>query len=161
MATGGATVDIVLIEGAAIASAEPMLVQLCTRVFESFDPDYLARRLAHLVDPVLHLAQRSDGTPLGFKLGYRRGPALLYSWLGGVIPAARGQGVAARLMQAQHQWACAKGYAEVETRTRASNSAMIIVNLKTGFQIAGVEAGDAGHMMVILRKTLKNKPERA
>lgn len=161
MATGDATADIVLIEGAAIFSAEPMLVELCTRVFESFDPDYLARRLAHLADPVLHLAKGGDGTPLGFKLGYRRGPALLYSWLGGVIPAARGQGVAERLMQSQHDWASANGYAEVETRTRASNNAMIVVNLKTGFQIAGIEAGDAGHLMVILRKTLKNKPERA
>ena len=161
MATGAATADIALIEGAAIASAKPMLTELCTRVFESFDPDYLAQRLSHLVDPVLHLAQGSDGTPLGFKLGYRRGPVLLYSWLGGVVPAARGQGLAMRLMQAQHDWACATGYAEVETRTRASNSTMIIVNLKAGFQIAGIEAGDAGHMMVILRKRLKNKPERA
>ncbi len=161
MATGDVTADIALIEGAAIVSAEPMLVELCTQVFESFDPDYLAQRLAHLVDPVLHLAQRSDGAALGFKVAYRRGPALLYSWLGGVIPAARGQGVAARLMKAQHDWAAANGYSEVETRTRASNNAMIIVNLKTGFQIAGIEAGDAGHLMVILRKTLKNKPERA
>lgn len=161
MATGGATTEIVLMEGAAIASAEPMLAALCSKVFESFDPEYLAQRLAHLVDPVLHLAQRSDGTALGFKLAYRRGPALLYSWLGGVIPAVRGQGLAAHLMQAQHDWAAAKGFAEVETRTRASNNGMIIVNLKAGFQIAGVEAGDAGHMMVILRKILKNKPERA
>jgi GNAT superfamily N-acetyltransferase len=161
VATGDVTADIVLIQGAAIVSAERMLVELCTQVFESFDPDYLAQRLAHLVDPVLHLAQRSDGAALGFKLAYRRGPALLYSWLGGVIPAARGQGLAERLMQAQHDWASAKGYAEVETRTRASNNAMIIINLKTGFQIAGVEAGDAGHLMVILRKTLKHKPERA
>jgi len=161
VATGSATAEIVLIQGAAVATAEPMLASLCTRVFDSFDPEYLAQRLGHLVDPVLHIAQGCDGAPLGFKLGYRRGPALLYSWLGGVIPGARGQGLAARLMQAQHDWATAKGYAAVETRTRASNSAMIIVNLKAGFQITGVEAGDAGHMMVILRRTLKNKPERA
>ena len=158
MARGGDQPDITLFEGASVRGQEAMLADLCARIFDSFDPDYLARRLPVLIDPVLHLAQDDAGAVLGFKLGYRRGPSLLYSWLGGVVPEARGQGIAARLMQAQHDWAAAQGYHWVETRTRASNNRMIIVNLTAGFHIAGVESDEAGHLVVIQRRRLNTLP---
>lgn len=158
MARGGDQPDITLFEGASVRGQEAMLADLCARIFDSFDPDYLARRLPVPIDPVLHLAQDDAGAVLGFKLGYRRGPSLLYSWLGGVVPEARGQGIAARLMQAQHDWAAAQGYHWVETRTRASNNRMIIVNLTAGFHIAGVESDEAGHLVVIQRRRLNTLP---
>lgn len=158
MARGGDQPDVTLFEGASVRGQEAMLADLCARIFDSFDPDYLARRLPVLIDPVLHLAQDDAGAVLGFKLGYRRGPSLLYSWLGGVVPEARGQGIAARLMQAQHDWAAAQGYHWVETRTRASNNRMIIVNLTAGFRIAGVESEEAGHLVVIQRRRLNTLP---
>ncbi|PXW78162.1 hypothetical protein C7451_103270 [Blastomonas natatoria] len=158
MARGGDQPDIALFEGAQIKREEAVLADLCGRIFETFDPDYLARRLPVLVDPVLHLARSDTGADLGFKLGYRRGPSLLYSWLGGIVPEARSQGIATRLMHAQHDWAAAQGYHWVETRTRASNNRMIIVNLKAGFHIAGVESDEAGHLMVIQRRRLNSLP---
>lgn len=158
MARGADQPDITLCEGAEVKGQQAMLADLCDRIFESFDPDYLARRLPTLVDPVLHVSHGDDGAVLGFKIGYRRGPGLLYSWLGGVVPEARGQGIAARLMQAQHEWAAAQGYHSVETRTRASNNRMIIVNLKAGFHIAGVESDEAGHLVVIQRRRLNTLP---
>jgi GNAT superfamily N-acetyltransferase len=158
MARGGDQPDITLFEGASVRGQEAMLADLCALIFDSFDPDYLARRLPVLIDPVLHLAQDDAGAVLGFKLGYRRGPSLLYSWLGGVVPEARGQGIAARLMQAQHDWAAAQSYHWVETRTRASNNRMIIVNLTAGFHIAGVESDEAGHLVVIQRRRLNTLP---
>jgi len=150
--------DITLFEGASVRGQQAMLAELCARIFDSFDPDYLARRLPLLADPVLHVAHGDRHAPLGFKLGYRRGPSLLYSWLGGVVPEARGQGIAARLMRAQHDRAAAQGYDFVETRTRASNNRMIIVNLKAGFHIAGVESDEAGHLVVIQRRRLNSLP---
>lgn len=158
MARGGDGSDIAVFAGAEARDHEAMLAALSARIFESFDPDYLARRLPVLVDPVLHLARLDEGEALGFKLGYRRGPKLLYSWLGGIVPEARGRGIAGRLMQAQHDWALAQGYHFVETRTRASNNRMIIVNLKAGFHIAGVEGDEAGHLMVIQRRRLNSLP---
>ena len=154
MARGADQPAVTLLQGEDVRDREAFISDLCARVFDSFDPEYLARRLPILVDPVLHLAQDDAGAALGFKLGYRRGPRLLYSWLGGVVPQARGRGIAALLMQAQHDWAAAKGYDVVETRTRASNNRMIIVNLKAGFHIAGVEGDEAGHLVVIQRRPL-------
>ncbi|MFZ5701535.1 MULTISPECIES: GNAT family N-acetyltransferase [Pseudomonadota] len=158
MARGADGSDITLFEGASVRGQQAMLAELCARIFDSFDPDYLARRLPLLADPVLHVAHGDGHARLGFKLGYRRGPSLLYSWLGGVVPEARGLGIAARLMQAQHDWAAAQGYHWVETRTRASNNRMIIVNLKAGFHIAGVESDEAGHLVVIQRRRLNSLP---
>lgn len=158
MARGGDEPAITLFEGASVRGQQAMLADLCARIFDSFDPDYLARRLPTLVDPVLHVAHGDDGAVLGFKIGYRRGPSLLYSWLGGIVPEARGRGIAARLMQVQHEWAAAQGYDFVETRTRASNNRMIIVNLTAGFHIAGVESDEAGHLVVIQRRRLNTLP---
>jgi len=158
MARGADGSDITLFEGASVRGQQAMLAELCARIFDTFDPEYLARRLPLLADPVLHVAYGGGDAPLGFKLGYRRGPSLLYSWLGGVVPETRGEGVAARLMRAQHDWAAAQGYDLVETRTRASNNRMIIVNLKAGFHIAGVESDEAGHLVVIQRRRLNSLP---
>lgn len=140
-------------DGSIEAAAAPLLA-LCRAVFADFDDCYLTARLPYLADPSLWLAERG-GEWIGFKLGYRRGPELLYSWLGGVVPEARGTGVASELMRRQHEHAATQGYAMVETRTRAANNAMLIVNLRHGFHIAGFETDARGIPVVIQRKALR------
>jgi predicted GNAT superfamily acetyltransferase len=108
----------------------------------------------HVVDPSLVLARFANGSLAGFKLGYRRGATLLYSWLGAVHPDARRQGVAAELMRRQHEWARSQGYTEIDTQTRAANNAMIILNLKSGFRIRGFGLDTLGREIVIQRKQL-------
>lgn len=137
------------------------LLVLCKAAFETFSDAYLLDRLP-LLDGRAVLAARDDGGRLiGFKLGYRRGATLFYSWLGGVHPDARRQGVAQRLMTAQHAWARSRGYAQIETRTRAENRAMIIANLKGGFRIVGCEVDRAGYLVVTQRVELAPAPELA
>jgi predicted GNAT superfamily acetyltransferase len=126
----------------------------CGVAFESFSPEYLTSRVAHVDAPALITARFADGTLAGFKLGYRRGAQLFYSWLGAVHPDARRRGVAAELMHRQHAWAKAEGYVEIETRTRAANVAMIILNLKSGFRVRGFEIDAQGREIVIQRKPL-------
>lgn len=137
--------------GDVTAAAEPMLT-LYQAVFESADDAYLTSRLPSLVDPVLWHAGDETGW-LGFKLGYRRG-ATFYSWLGGVHPRARGQGVASTLMLRQHEGAALDGYGFVETRTRATNNAMLILNLRHGFQVVGFEMDSRDLAVVTLRRSL-------
>lgn len=139
---------------APIADAGPRLLRLCRRVFESFDDSYLLDRLPHLAEPSLWLAE-SNSEWVAFKLGYRRGQTNFYSWLGGVDPDHRRRGLAAELTRRQHEEAAANGYAHIETRTRAANNAMIIVNLRQGFHVAGFEVDGAGHKVVIQRKALR------
>ncbi len=131
-----------------------MLADLCGAVFDDFDPAYLTDRLPGLVYPALHLITGNEEEPLGFKLGYQRSPTLFYSWLGGVVPGARRLGIAGELMLAQHQWAQAHDYTHIETRTRASNNAMIIRNLKSGFSIVGHEIDGAGRPVITQRIAL-------
>lgn len=133
------------------AAAGPLLA-LYRAIFDSADDAYLLTRLPELVDPMLWIAEDETGW-VGFKLAYRRG-ATLYSWLGGVHPRARGQGVASELMVRQHEAGAADGYRDVETRTRASNNAMVIANLKHGFHVAGFEIDANGIPVVTLRKRL-------
>lgn len=135
-------------------AADPLLA-LCNAVFGEFDSAYLLGRLPHLADPDLWLATER-GEWAGFKLGYRRGAALLYSWLGGVHPRLRGQGVASALMVRQHAHAASMGYRFVETRTRAANNPMILLNLRHGFHIAGFETDARGIEVVTQRKRLES-----
>ncbi|WBY08808.1 GNAT family N-acetyltransferase [Sphingomonas sp. 7/4-4] len=136
-----------------IADAADPLLALCKAVFAEFDSAYLLDRLPRVADPDLWLAIEG-GEWVGFKLGYRRGDALLYSWLGGVHPRLRGQGVASELMERQHAHAAAVGYRFVETRTRAANNPMILLNLRHGFHITGFEVDARGIPVVIQRKAL-------
>lgn len=137
-----------------IADAADPLLALCKAVFLEFNSSYLLTRLPRIADPDLWLAIEG-GEWAGFKLGYRRGDTLLYSWLGGVHPRLRGQGVASKLMERQHAYAAAAGYRFVETRTRAVNNPMILLNLRHGFHVAGFEVDTRGIEVVIQRKRLE------
>ncbi|MDT8757769.1 GNAT family N-acetyltransferase [Sphingomonas psychrotolerans] len=139
-------------QGSVTDAAEPLLA-LCRSVFPDFAEAYLLDRLPRLADPMLWLAVEG-GAWKGFKLAYRRGDALLYSWLGGVAPELRGKGVASELMRLQHEAAAALGYRCVETRTRAANNPMILLNLRHGFHIAGFETDARGIPVVIQRKVI-------
>ncbi len=136
-----------------IADAADPLLALCKSVFVDFNSTYLLARLPHIADPDLWLAIEGREW-VGFKLAYRRGDALLYSWLGGVHPRLRGQGVASELMERQHAHAAALGYRFIETRTRAANNPMIQLNLRHGFHITGFEVDARGSPVVIQRKAL-------
>lgn len=133
------------------ARAAP-LAPLCARVFPEFDAVYLDR-LAHVDEPLLCRAL-ADGELIGFKLGYRRGTTLFYSWLGGVDPDFRRRGIADALGVLQHDTLATRGYRHVETRTRAANAAMLIVNLRAGFVITGYETDAKGLAVVTQRKKL-------
>jgi ribosomal protein S18 acetylase RimI-like enzyme len=139
--------------GGSLDAAADIMLALCRSVFTGFSEAYLRGRLPFIDDPRLWLALRGD-VPVGFKFGYRREPSLFYSWLGGVDPSARRMGVADALMRLQHDELVASGYRYVATRTRAVNNAMLILNLKHGFQIAGYEVDQDGKAVVWQRKAL-------
>ncbi|WP_182911844.1 GNAT family N-acetyltransferase [Sphingomonas cavernae] len=143
-----------VVEGSAVEQHGAELAALCRVIFADFAPEYLLGRLSHLDGAALFSAHDAEGRLIAFKLGYRRGETLFYSWLGGVHPDARRKGLARRLTEAQHRWAREQGYSHVETRTRAGNNAMIILNLQCGFSIVGFELDKAGIPVVIQRAEL-------
>jgi GNAT superfamily N-acetyltransferase len=144
-----------LVAGDPVRALAPELLALSQRAFPGFDAAYLEGRLRHVDRPCVVLARAADGALIGFKLGYRRGTDLFYSWLGAVDPAWRRGGIARGLMDLQHDWAGREGYRFIETRTRASNQPMIILNLRSGFRIVGVETDRHGEIVVTQRRDLQ------
>jgi predicted GNAT superfamily acetyltransferase len=55
---------------------------------------------------------------VGFKMGYERKSTAYHSWLGGVDPEFRRQGIARGLMKLQHQWCAESGYKSIRTQTK-------------------------------------------
>lgn len=87
----------------------------------------------------LVLLARAGEEPIGFKVGYERS-GFFYSWMGGVLPAWRGQGVADALADAQEEWARRQGFDRIRLKTRNRHRAMILLAVRRGFSILSVEA---------------------
>lgn len=76
--------------------------------------------------------------PVGFKIGYERNDdSSFYSWMGGVLPEFRKQGVAEQLADYQEKWAKENGYYFIRLKTRKKHKAMIAFSLKRGFRFTG------------------------
>jgi GNAT superfamily N-acetyltransferase len=91
---------------------------------------------------------------IGLKMGYERNRGVYNSWIGGVAPGFRGQGLARQLMLAQHEWAKTAGFRGIETATRQHNRAMGIVNFQGGFVVAGLDVVPGVETKVIFYKDL-------
>lgn len=113
-------------------------VDISQRVFEqSADQawlDALHWRLEKMPDVTVFVAE-VDGTLVGYKAGYATHPNRYYSWLGGVDPEFRGQGIGKLLMDQQH---ASSRFKSVETHVAQDNAAMVQLNLKSGLTITGM-----------------------
>jgi GNAT superfamily N-acetyltransferase len=104
--------------------------------------------------PVQVWLAEAAGQLVGCKLGYERKPGHYYSWLGGVEPAFRGQGTAAELMRQQHAWCQQQGCQRIRTQTYNQWRAMLLLNLRSGFDIVGTMQGAYG-LVIVLEKEIE------
>lgn len=95
-----------------------------------------------------------EGQIAGYKAGYEVNAHLYYSWLGGVLPEYRGQGLAKALMKAQHDWLKEQGYKTVRTYTENKYRSMLILNIKQGFDVIGVYKSDHDEKQTIMLEKL-------
>jgi GNAT superfamily N-acetyltransferase len=103
----------------------------------------------------IHVCIAFDGpTPVGFKLGYMPRSHYFESWLGGVLPAHRRQGIAGELQRLQHAWCAGQGFRILTTTTSSDNTAMLILNLQHGYTITGTFLDRKDHVKIILQKHL-------
>jgi predicted GNAT superfamily acetyltransferase len=104
--------------------------------------------------PHLILCAYHHGEAVGFKAGYER-EGFFYSWMGGVIPGYRKQGVAQLLADEQEKWAKEQAYNSITFKTRNVHKGMLIFALKNGFNIIGVdEYPDVSANRIWLKKVL-------
>lgn len=137
---------------------EPVLtavVNLHQKVFASQTADELIQELTYQArrGPLLTLLAFNGPQVVGYKIGYERKPGHFYSWLGCVDPACRRQGIAAELMQRQHDWCLQRGYHTVRTQTYNQWRNMLILNLRVGYDIVGTQQGAHG-LIIVLEKRL-------
>jgi len=95
-----------------------------------------------------------EGELVGFKLGYQHDHETFYSWLGAIDPKFRGLGIASELMKFQHDWCLSQGFKKIQTKTKNKWKEMIILNIKSGFQIIGSYTDEHGETKLILEKEL-------
>ncbi|MDF7810142.1 GNAT family N-acetyltransferase [Hymenobacter sp. YC55] len=130
------------------------IVHLLATVLESSVDEVNADLTYQLTrQPVQAWLAFSEGQLVGCKLGYERKPGHYYSWLGGVQPAIRGQGIARELMRQQHAWCQQQGYRRIRTQTYNRWRAMLLLNLHAGFDIVGTVQGSRG-LVLVLEKEL-------
>ncbi|MCB0392559.1 MAG: GNAT family N-acetyltransferase [Bdellovibrionales bacterium] len=91
---------------------------------------------------------------VGFKLGYAVSPRTFYSWLGGVAPTFRGQGLARETIVHLTKWCQKNGYEKITTKSMNKFKPMMILNLKMGFDIVGTEVDQDGKDQVLFEKKL-------
>lgn len=96
----------------------------------------LVWRLENMPDVTLFFAEQA-GKRVGFKAGYATAYDRYYSWLGGVSPSVRRQGIARTLMQHQHDWLVQSRFNQVECHVDQDNAAMNDANLKAGLIVVG------------------------
>lgn len=91
-----------------------------------------------------------NNQPVGYKAGYELSSRVFYSWIGGVHPDFRGQGIAKKLMQKQHALIADLGHTSVRTKTQNKYKDMLILNLNFGFDIIGVYKSDQEEKQIIM-----------
>ena len=119
-----------------------------------FDGDILKEEKLQNRKNLLAILAIVDGKVAAFKLGYDQPDGVFYSWLGGVHPHFQRLGIAAACMDAQHSWCRENGYAKVRTYGRNEKRAMLIVNLKAGFDIIKTFVDEKGRHKIVFEKDL-------
>ncbi|MBD7937811.1 MULTISPECIES: GNAT family N-acetyltransferase [Cytobacillus] len=93
---------------------------------------------------------------IGYKIGYAIDRTKFYSWLGGIDFNYRKQGIASMLMKKQHQYLRNNGFHIVQTKTMYKWRNMLILNIKSGFDIIHTYTNEKGLHKIILEKNLLN-----
>ena len=93
--------------------------------------------------------------PVGFKAGYALDATVFYSWLGGVLPEYRRQGIARQLLDYQHDWCRRSGFTCIRTKTLNQWKGMLLLNLQNGFDITHTYKDSAGRLKIVLEKELE------
>lgn len=127
------------------------------RVHEMVLGEELAEDSLYDLPNMLVLLAIEDGRVVGFKIGYDIEERVFYSWVGGVDPTFRRNGIAMQLIERQHEELKQLGYTAVRTYSRNELKEMLIVNLKAGFDIVDTFTDHKGRHKIMLEKCLTDE----
>ena len=122
-------------------------------IFDDYKLNFFKERI-HKKEDILMILCYQQKQLLGFKIGYRYNDITFYSWVGGVLPENRGNGIAKQLAQLQEQRVKEKGYQTLRTKSMNRFKPMMILNLKNGFDITNIYTNDVGQTKIVFEKLL-------
>ncbi len=138
-------------------NAEQMqwIVELCQKTLGPVEASEIERRI-HEFENFVGLIARVDGELSGFKLGYALNKETYYSWLGAVKPNLLRFGIASALHTSLLAFCRRNSFKKLQTKTMNRYKAMLIMNLKNGFDIVGTEQTSAGETKVLMELNLNS-----
>ena len=95
---------------------------------------------------------------VGFKVGYDKfeDGTNFYTWMGGVLPDFRKQGIADALAKEQETWIKQNGFQNVILKTRNKHQGMLIFAIKNNFKIIEIKPrNNVEEHRIILKKELQ------
>lgn len=131
-----------------------LVYQLYSKIFDPPHPkEKLRTRSANKAEYLVLLAKEGQDN-VGLKVGFPE-DGYFHSWIGGVLPEYRNNGIAKELTEAQHRWAKDNGYKKVKIHTDHRFNNMIIHNIRNGFEILETKIRpDSGIRKIIMTKDL-------
>lgn len=106
----------------------------------------------------LILIAKSNDLPVGFKVGYSLSEDTFYSWMGGVVPQYRGQGIASLLLKSQEKWAEESGFTTINVKSMNRYPSMLKLLISNGYQITEMEKLNGKEDKVLFSKKLSEHP---
>lgn len=122
-------------------------------IFEDYKLDFFIDRIHQKEDLLISLCYYQNQL-VGFKIGYRYSDTTFYSWVGGVLPEQRNNGIAKQLAQLQEERVREKSYKTLRTKSMNRFKPMMILNLKNGFDVKSVYTNSIGQTKIVFEKTL-------
>lgn len=122
-------------------------------IFAEVDLEKFAERINSANNLFTILAFSNDEI-VGFKLGYQIDSTKFYSWIGGVNKDFRKQGIANELMKRQHLWCVKNGFQIIQTKTKNTFKPMLILNIKSGFDIVELQRNSRDEIKIVLEKKI-------
>ncbi len=117
-------------------------------------PDDYQQRIGER--PWLGLIAELAGTPSAFKLGYWQDERSFYSWIGGVVPAARRAGLAKALLLEQERLLRGLGAQLVSVKSMNRYPGMLTLLISSGYRISGLEGSDPDSLKICFSKSLQD-----
>lgn len=120
-----------------------------------FDGRNTKEKLEQRLSDITHLIliATHNEQPVAYKMGYELSHFEFYSWLGGVIPTARKNGIATQLRLAQESWAHNQGYTAISVKSMNRYPAMLQLLISSGYHDNGTT--DKSKIIFIKRRYSK------
>ncbi|MBI1826624.1 MAG: GNAT family N-acetyltransferase [Planctomycetes bacterium] len=132
-----------------------LISELYNEVFSPKESvEYFQRRFRGRYNVAMMVAMVDD-RPVGFIIGFELMPTTFFSWICGVLPDFRRQGISTQLIQAQHAWAGDHGYQLMRFECNNQHRPMLHVAITEGYDLVGIRYdSSSADNVVIFEKEL-------